>query len=349
LSAGKSALTQREGVPRSLVIQTSFLGDVILTTPLLAALAARGPVDVVATPLGASLLGDHPAVRRVHIYDKRGAGAGITGFRRLVEQVRADDASDAAYLAQGSVRSAALALAAGFRSRTGFATSAGRWLYTERVPYAAGAHHAWRLLSLAGTRAVPNEPAPRPRLYPSATDEAAVEILLDDAGVAPEEPLIALAPGSVWRTKRWPWFPDLARLLSGDHRLVVLGSAADRELAQGIVTATAGRAVDATGRLSLLASAALIGRARVLVTNDSAPLHMASAMNTPTVAVFGPTVPRFGFGPLADAHAIAEVTDLPCRPCHAHGPMQCPLTHFRCMRDLSPERVLALASSLARA
>jgi heptosyltransferase-2 len=336
-------------VPRSLVIQTSFLGDVILTTPLLTALAARGPVDVVATPMGASLLTGHPAVRRLHTYDKRGGDSGIGGFRRLVGQVRAEDPSDTAYLAQGSVRSAALALAGGFASRLGFASSAGRWLYTQRVPYERGQHHAQRLRSLAGTVQVPNEPSLRPRLYPGAADETAVDVLLQRAGVLPGEPLIALAPGSVWLTKRWPWFPDLARLLPGDHRVVVVGSAADRDLANAIIGAAGGRAVDATGQLSLLASAALIGRARVLVTNDSAPLHMASAMNTPTVAVFGPTVPRFGFGPLADARAIAEVTHLTCRPCHAHGPMQCPLTHFRCMRDLTADRVLALAASLGGA
>lgn len=334
---------------RSLVIQTSFLGDVILTTPLLAALGSHGPVDVVATPLGASLLTGHPAVRRLYTYEKRGADAGLGALRRLATAVRAGDPSDVAYLAQGSVRSAILALVAGYRTRVGFDRSAGRWLYTRRVPYAADHHHALRLMSLAGVASSPNDLPARPRLYPAAADEAAVDVLLANAGVHPADPLIALAPGSVWLTKRWPWFPDLARLLPSDHRIVVVGSAADRELATAILAAVGARAIDATGALSLLGSAALIGRARVLVTNDSAPLHMASAMNTPTVAVFGPTVPRFGFGPLADHRAIAEVAGLPCRPCHAHGPMQCPLTHFRCMLDLTAGRVLELALTVSRA
>ncbi len=342
-------MNPRGGVTRSLVIQTSFLGDVILTTPLLSALASRGPVDVVATPLGASLLAGHPAVRRLHTYEKRAADAGLGALRRLAAEVLAEDTTDVVYLAQGSLRSAILALLAGFRTRVGFDTSAGRWLYTRRVPYAADDHHVLRLMALAGVRPAPNDSLPRPALYPAAVDEAAVDAVLGPAGVLPGEPLIALAPGSVWRTKRWPWFPDLARQLPRDHRIVVIGSAADRELAAAIAGAAGTRVVDATGALSLLASAALIGRARVLVTNDSAPLHMASAMNTPTVAVFGPTVPRFGFGPLADQRAIAEVAGLPCRPCHAHGPMQCPLTHFRCMRDLTAARVLELALDVSRA
>ena len=97
------------------------------------------------------------------------------------------------------------------------------------------------------------------------------------------------------------------------------------------------------GRLSLLASAELIGRARLLVTNDSAPLHLASAMNTPTVAVFGPTVPAFGFGPLADRASVAEHLGLDCRPCDRHGPQRCPLGHWRCMREITAGDVAALA------
>ena len=98
-------------------------------------------------------------------------------------------------------------------------------------------------------------------------------------------------------------------------------------------------AIDATGRLSLLASAELIGRCRVLVSNDSAPMHLASAMGTPTVAIFGPTVPDFGFGPLAPGSMVVGHDALPCRPCDRHGPQRCPLGHHRCMRDLPPELV----------
>jgi heptosyltransferase-2 len=97
--------------------------------------------------------------------------------------------------------------------------------------------------------------------------------------------------------------------------------------------------LDATGRLSLLASAELIGRCAVLVTNDSAPLHLASAMGTPTVAIFGPTVPEFGFGPLAPRATVVGHDTLPCRPCDRHGPQRCPLGHHRCMRDLTPSMV----------
>jgi heptosyltransferase-2 len=156
---------------------------------------------------------------------------------------------------------------------------------------------------------------------------------------------VALAPGSTWATKRWPHFPALAAALASRHRLVVVGGTHDRELAAEIAAAVAARpgaVIDATGHLSVLAAAEMIGRCVAIVTNDSAPLHLASAMGTPTVAIFGPTVPAFGFGPLAPRHAIAGHTELPCRPCNRHGPRRCPLGHWRCMRELSPSQVEAL-------
>jgi len=113
--------------------------------------------------------------------------------------------------------------------------------------------------------------------------------------------------------------------LALDGRIVVIGGDADRDLATAIAATTPG-AIDATGRLSLLASAELIRRSALLVTNDSLPQHLASAMGTRTVTVFGPTVPGFGFGPLAPRSASVGHESLPCRPCHPHGPPSCPLS-----------------------
>jgi heptosyltransferase-2 len=333
-------------LPSFLVVQTSFLGDMILTTPLLARLATEGRVDVVCTPAAGALLANHPAVRDVIVYDKRGKDRGIGGVARLAGTLRAKR-YDAAFLAQGSVRSGALTLAARIPERIGFSTSAGRAFYTKRVASREGEHHASRLLSLAdrGETVGDAERAhPRPSLFPGDGERAAADELL--RRVAPGEPIIALAPGSIWATKRWPYYADLARTLAGEARIVVVGAEGDRSLSDEIADATGGRSIDATGRLSLLASAEVIGRARLLVTHDSAPLHLASAMNTPTLAVFGPTVPAFGFGPLADRAAVAEIEGLECRPCDRHGPRRCPLGHWRCMREITAGDVAALARAL---
>jgi heptosyltransferase-2 len=233
----------------------------------------------------------------------------------------------------------------GIGERVGFRSSAGRLFYTKQIPYRRDLHHATRLWQLAS--ASPKElplAALMPTLFPSKADVAAVDALLRDADVLSSESFVALAPGSVWKTKRWPSYDALARTIAENallsmHRVAVIGGGGDSELATAIsdqlLAAGAKPAIDATGKLSLLASANLISRAVALVTNDSSPLHLASAMSTPTIALFGPTVPGFGFGPLAPKHAILGMEQLVCRPCNAHGPQSCPLGHWKCMRELS--------------
>jgi heptosyltransferase-2 len=323
----------------SLVIQTSFLGDTVLTTPLIAELARRGPVDVVTTPASASLLANHPGIRTVVPYDKRKSDSGARGFLRLAKRLRAFS-YEAAYLAQGSVRSAALAVAAGVSRRVGFSTSAGRWLYSEKIEYRDDLHHASRLLRLAKADARDDV---RPRLYPGIPERGAVDRFLALHGpLDPDRPLIALAPGSVWETKRWPFYADLARALAPRAHIVVLGSAGDAPIAAEVCAAQ-DSALNAAGVFSLLGSAELIRRCQLLVTNDSAPQHLASAVDTPTLTIFGPTVPSFGFGPLARRSTTMGLDSLACRPCDRHGPRQCPLGHWRCMRDLIPRDVAARA------
>lgn len=332
----------------SLIIQTSFLGDVVLTTPLIAELAKRGPVDVLTTPTGADVLANNPAIRRLIKYDKRDTyGAAVQTWRSL-RSIRQSPPYDSVYMAQGSFRSALLATLTGSHERVGFFTSHGRALYTRRVEYRTDRHHSERLwwLSMTDCADPPTPEQLRVRLYPSDADRSTVDVLLRRAGVA-DGSFIVLAPGSAWGTKRWPYFSELAVRASQAHPLVVAGSTADRAAAAEIaLRVTSSRMLDACGRLPILASAELIGRARAIVTNDSAPQHLASAMGTPTLTLYGPTVPEFGFGPLAPRRATGGVAGLSCRPCHRHGPRRCPLGHWLCMRDLTVDDAERLLGSL---
>jgi heptosyltransferase-2 len=322
----------------SLVVQTSFLGDVVLSTPLIAELAKRGDVDVLTTLPGAQILANNPSIRQTLVYDKRNADRGLSGFTRVTRSLRRN--YDIAYMAQGSLRSAGIAMAAGIPERIGFDTSAGRALYTRRVRYNPDRHHAERLwwLSMSDCADPPLPHQLQPHLYPEANERRAVDDLLGSNDVTGD--FIVLAPGSAWGTKRWPFYPELATLITDQFRVVVVGGDADTAIGDTIVAQLEpGRGVNAAGRLSLLASAELIRRARAIVTNDSAPQHLASATGTPTVTLFGPTVAAFGFGPLAPGSQTAGLTDLACRPCHKHGPERCPLGHWRCMRELSSRQV----------
>jgi len=324
----------------SLVIQTAFLGDVVLTTPLLEALAQRyGPVDVVTTPAAAPLLETHPAVRRVIPYDKRAKDRGLGPLLRLARTLRAER-YEAAYLPHRSLRTAALAWLARIPKRVGFRDG---WpmLYTEVRQRATTDHEIDRLLTLAA--AAGGVRPQRPSLLLTSSDRTVTEQFLREHAVG--EPFVALAPGSIWGSKRWPHYDAVAERLADRAAIVVVGGPEDAALGQQVVKAVtdhggARRAANACGRLTLRQSAEVIRRAAVLVTNDSAPLHFAQAVGTPTVAIFGSTVPAFGFGPRGPHDRVVQLDGLPCRPCSAHGPPRCPLGHHLCMKSLSVEDVL---------
>jgi heptosyltransferase II len=328
--------------PAALVIQTAFLGDVILTTPLLTRLAEQhGPVDVVTTPAAAALLEHHPAVATVLRYDKRGVDRGWRGLWRMGRRLRARQYRRV-YLPHRSLRSAALALWSGAEQRIGFDDSPAAMSYSTRVPRLRAGHEVERLLALAGRS---TGEAPPVSVAITSADQAAADAWLSRHGVASR--FVALAPGSIWATKRWPYYQDLVARL--EYPSVLLGGADDAVQAQTIAAAHPGQAASAAGALTLRESAALIRRAAVLVTNDSAPLHLATAVGTPVVAIFGPTVPEFGFGPRRAGDLTLGLDQLPCRPCSRHGPPRCPLGHHRCMRDLSVDQVLQAVATIASA
>jgi len=203
-----------------------------------------------------------------------------------------------------------------------------------------GEEARWRALEVLGAREPPAAGETQSHSSPFSTEGR-------------ESGWLAVAPGARWATKRWPpeSFAAAARRIAtqGGWRVAVLGSGAD-SVAGGTVAdllATSGiPAVDLTGRLSLLESAAVLGRCRLLLANDSGLMHVAAALGVPTVALFGSTVPQFGFAPYVGPSRVLGVSDLPCRPCTHIGRAACPLGHFRCMRDLSPEQVARAALEL---
>jgi lipopolysaccharide heptosyltransferase II len=320
----------------SLVIQTAFLGDVVLTTPLLEVLAARhGPVDVVTTPAAAPLIETHPAVRRVIPYDKKGRDRGLGGLLRLARALRAER-YECAYLPHRSLRTALAAWLARIPQRVGF-EDGWRSLYTDVRRRAAQGHEIDRVLAL-GDVTVHHA---RPALHVTLADRAATEGFLREHGI--RERFVALAPGSIWGSKRWPYYRELAERLAGRAGILVVGGPDDAGLASEITAAVArsgGQAVSGCGRLTVRQSVEAIRRAAVLVTNDSAPLHFAQAVDTPTVAIFGSTAPSFGFGPRGPRDRVVQLDGLPCRPCSAHGPPSCPLGHHLCMKSLAVQDVL---------
>lgn len=328
-----------------LLIQTAFIGDVILATALVEYLAQHEPatpVDVLVRRGNEGLFQGHPHVRQVLVWDKKHRK--YAGLWRLVQQVRAAGYGRVVNL-QRFASTGFLTAFSGALERVGFAENPFSRLFTRRVRHVIGdgTHEVTRNLALLGidgakTSDLSGQPT-LPRLYPTAADEAAA------APYAAPGPYICLAPTSVWFTKQYPeakWLELLGALPPG-WPVYLLGSLPDAAACDRLAVGS-GRAnvISLAGRLDLLASAALMRGARMNYVNDSAPLHLCSAVGAPVAAVFCSTVPAFGFGPLSPVSFVVETQEpLSCRPCGLHGHGACPLGHFRCAYGIEVEQLLA--------
>lgn len=329
---------------QTLVIQTAFLGDVVLTTPLFDALASAGhAVDALVTPAGAQVLHGHPSVRRMIIFDKKGNERGVRSLLQLGARLRRTRYA-LAVIPHRSFRSAMVAVLARIPRRIGFDRSAAPWVLSEVVRYRKEAHEIDRNLELLLPLGVSVPPKAAPSLAISSDDGLVTRRLLDSAGVV-GGPFVAVAPGSVWTTKRWPedrFVALVRRLAERGVPVALVGGREDESLCERIrIAAGKAKVLNVAGHLTVLQSAALIRSAAVLVTNDSAPLHLAGAVGTPVVSIFGATSPAFGFGPRGPRDVVLEIQGLPCRPCAIHGGDRCPVGTFDCMLRIVPERVEA--------
>jgi heptosyltransferase-2 len=330
---------------RYLVIQTAFIGDTILTLPLIQALKkveVETSVDVLVIPRTSGLFSNHPAVSEILIFDKNGKDRGFSGLRR-VERLIGEHQYEAALVPHRSIRSALLPWLGRIPTRIGFDRSAGWFLLTQTVRYEQSLHEVDRNLSLLKPLGMNVYGKILPDLYPSEEDIQAVDAFLMQSNLKDQSSLIGIAPGSVWNTKRWlkERYSELTRrLVEMGFGVILVGGEQDRELCQDMRSGAASRRVEvAAGRLSLLQSAELIRRCKAFVSNDSAPLHLATAMRTPVVAIFGSTIPEFGFAPYGDKSVVLETKGLSCRPCSAHGRQRCPIKTFECMENISTELV----------
>ena len=335
-----------------LIVQTAFIGDVILTLPLVQACKRLFPsaaIDVVVTPNAKELCANHQDIREAIGYDKRGADSGVTGLMRLSRVLRSRS-YDLAIVPHRSLRSAALVALSRVPIRIGFNRSAGRVLLTETVRYHHAIHEIDRNLSLLNPLAQTTVPRELPRLSPLEADKKRVDRLLVELEVGRPDTLVAIAPGTIWNTKRWlkDRFSSLAvNLDEAGLEVVLLGGKGDELLCEEIRTLSGSSHVyNTAGMLSLMQSVDLIRRCRVIVCNDSAPMHMAAAVGTPVVAIFGATVPAFGFGPSGPLDIVVETQGLKCRPCSIHGGKKCPIKTFDCMNNITYERVFQSTMSV---
>lgn len=341
LSGMEQAIRPHEHV---LLIQTSFIGDVILATSLLESLKSAFPelrVDMLVRKGNESVLIGNPLINKLLIWDKKQGK--YRNWGHLLREVRAQH-YDRVINLQRFASMGLFTWMSGGQITAGFSSAPFSGFFSVRKPHVIGdgTHEIERNFSLLPE----NFPLPQPslpRLYPSSADYERVAAFR-------QGPYLCIAPASVWFTKQYPkerWI-ELIEQVPEPYTLYLLGAPGDFALAAEIKQAVRRRSVEnLCGKLSLLESAALMEGAVMNYVNDSAPLHLCTAMRAPVTAVFCSTIPEFGFTPLGPLAKVVQVREeLSCRPCGIHGHKKCPKGHFRCAYDIHTSDLLASLSEV---
>ncbi|MDD2804538.1 MAG: glycosyltransferase family 9 protein [Elusimicrobiales bacterium] len=330
----------KRGPLKICLLQTAFLGDCVLTLPLLKKLREAFPdaaVTVVTRPETAGIFAAAGLAAEIIEDRKKTAASGFAEFSRLTGELR-ERKFDAAIIPHRSLRSALLAWRAGIPVRVGFSSSAGRALLTHRVPFSWLLHDVERNLALLSPLAE-NLKSPFPGLRRDA-----------GAPYGPQDGVIAgINAGSAWPTKRWPaenWARLIRRLTAERPGKVLLVGGPGEKDWNAEIERLAGpeRCLNLTGKTTMPELMEAIRPLKVFISNDSGPMHIAAALGVPAVGVFGPTTRELGFFPYGPGNRVVE-TPLACRPCALHGSRKCPRGHFLCMRLLTVDEVFSAAQA----
>jgi len=326
-----------------LLVPYVWIGDFVRchsVVKLLRAQAAERPVDVLCSSLCAPLADYMPGVRKVIICDLPRRRLGLRQQKALADRLRAEGYGRALVMPR-KWKAALAPFLAGIPKRVGF-VGEGRFGLINDLRW--GEFKLPRMIDRCGALTLPKGapiPAdwPMPELVVPPKEVAAWH---GHNGLEQGRPAIAICPGAVGPSKRWPSasYAEVARRLAGDGLAIwVLGSPAEKTLAQEVAAAAGPLGRDLTSTDLRNAILALKG-AQAAISNDSGLMHVAAALGTPTIGIFGPTSP-WHWAPLNPLAATIETsTDVPCRPCHKPT---CRMHHHRCMRDIGPERVLEAA------
>jgi heptosyltransferase-2 len=315
------------------IIQTAFIGDVALSLYLaqeIHELHPKAKITFVTTSQSTELARCANAIDEVIIFDKRRADSGLKGVSRIVNVLRNANV-DCVFGLQRSARTAIIAALTRAKNSLGFSNATFSWLYKRTAPWELNKHEIERnrsLLEYFDDISIP-ENVPNVELSLPECDER-------------YKNCIALAPGSVWKTKRWieeHWSETAEELIAKGYRVVLIGGKDDAELCNHIAKSSGAESL--AGTTSLPQTLSLLRTARVLITNDSAPTHLAGLVRCRTVTIYGSTVPEFGFAPRGSKDIAVENKSLKCRPCGIHGKRECPLGTMGCMTSITPSDVIA--------
>lgn len=320
---------------RILLYQTAFLGDLILTTPLIESIKKIYPksyLAVISKPFGRDVLKDNPFVDELIIFDKK-----KDSTFNLIKKIKGK--FDIAISPHRSHRASYILFLSRIKKRIGFDKAGFSFLYTDLVIHRFdGTHEIDRNLKLL--EKLPDYDKSKivkePKLFLNKEDNLFERFDLEN------KKYIVVAPGSKWATKRW--IPEgfaavIDYIFKIGYKPVLIGGMEDIDIADKIIEIATTKPLNLVGKTSLRETFSIIKHSLLLVSNDSAPVHMAVSFNVPVIDIYGPTVKDFGFYPYKNG-VVVEVERLKCRPCGLHGHNQCPIKTHECMKKIKPETVI---------
>jgi heptosyltransferase-2 len=322
-----------------LIIQTAFIGDVILATALVEELHmhnSSASIDFMLRKGNEYLLAGHPFINKIIIWDKRKQK--YSGLFSVLRSIR-NEKYDLVINFQRFASTGLLTALSKAKQTRGFNKNPFSFLFSHSIEHqidiANNFHETDRNHLLI--KDITGLSKSNPRLFPSQEDYRVIQPYVS-------APFITISPTSVWYTKQYPfvkWIEFIGKI-PGNTMIYLLGGKEDLSFCERLSEQCNDTRISIlAGKLTLLQSAALMQSARMNYVNDSAPLHLASAGNSPVCAIFCSTIPSFGFGPLSDQSVIVQTNDtLPCRPCGLHGLAKCPEKHFKCALSIDSDQLV---------
>jgi heptosyltransferase-2 len=331
------AIANNMGSKKFLIIQTASIGDVILATPVIEKLHScysDSKIDFLIKKGCDGVLSGHPLINTLYIWNKgKGKYANLYQILKEVRTVHYDYVINIQRFASTGLFTA---LSKG-EIKSGFSKNPFSFLYDIRISHHInnGMHEIERNLELIQN--FTDKSPSKVMLYPTPKDSTNVLKFKNSE-------YLCIAPASLWLTKQYPagkWI-EFINIIEKGLYIYLLGSESDNDLCKEIINSCNNKKViNLAGKLTLLETAALMKDSIMNFVNDSAPLHISSAMNAPTTAVFCSTVPEFGFGPLADDSVVVQTSlKLDCRPCGLHGFKKCPEKNFDCAYSVNNDELL---------
>lgn len=326
-----------------LIIQTAFIGDAVLTLPLIQKLKELyndAEIDVLSISSTEEIFNASPFVNKVFVIDKKNKHKGLFSLYKFVQKLKKKNYSKV-YSPHRSYRSAIITKLLSVKESFSFSNSKFKFFYINIIPYDKNKHEVQRNLDLI-TYKYDDESW---RMLPVVKFKENSKNKVEDFFVNLKSNIkfAAVAPGSIWNTKKYPekHFVEVIKLLKEDsYTVFLIGGKDDENLCNSIKNKSGEKVISVAGKYTLIESIELLKRMDILIANDSAPTHLGVCANIPVLTIYCSTVPEFGFYPYNKKSSYISYNNLQCKPCGMHGLKECPIKSFDCGNLIEPQHII---------